>query len=116
MPPRTPDPRSLGQLLVMQGCVQLMDSDERLYAMVRRGLGRVPGIAGVDGRLERAPDDDPPPGPRVELPIETLQEKFGHLSLAIDDPAEFVVYEPFVRNLAGTMALWLESQGRRRRL
>jgi signal transduction histidine kinase len=52
----------------------------------------------------------------VEVPIETLQENFGRLFIELDDPAEFAVYEPFVRNLTGTIALWLESQARRRRL
>ena len=36
MSPRSPEPKALGQLLVMQGCIQLMDSQEQLFSMLTR--------------------------------------------------------------------------------
>jgi signal transduction histidine kinase len=117
MLPSLPDPQALGQLLVMQSCIPLMDSDEKLFALVNRGLAQVPGIAGSAVRLSASPAVA---APGVEghlaLPIETLQERFGSLEVLVREVDQFVIYEPFLRNLAGIIALWLDNRARRRRL
>jgi signal transduction histidine kinase len=115
MRPSFPDPKSLSQLMVVQNRIPLMDSDKKLFALVNRGLSRVPGIAASAVHLS-GPAKVPPPEGHLALPIETVHERFGWLDLMVREVDQFVVYEPFVRNLAGIMALWLDNHTRQRRL
>jgi signal transduction histidine kinase len=85
--------------------------------MITRGLGWVPGIASAKVSLGDHRDQNARSSfTRTELPIETLQQKFGCLELELSSRRLYLPYEPFVRNLAATIALWLESQQRRRLL
>src|SRR5438045_3830924 len=102
----TPEARALGHLLLLQGGVQLVASEEELLSMVTRGLGRVPGIAAAEVRLGRF-EQSGRRGNVADVPIATLKQRYGSLHMSVSDEGQYALYEPFVRNLAGTMALWL---------
>jgi len=112
MGPDSPDPRILGQLLVMQNCIPLVDTRDQLLSMVSRGLDRVPGVAASHLRLGEPGSE----AGTTKLTIETVRERFGCLEVTVGDAEAFALYEPFLRNLVGVVALWMENQARQRQL
>jgi signal transduction histidine kinase len=112
MGPDSPDPRILGQLLVMQNCIPLVDTRDQLLSMVSRCLDRVPGVAASHLHLGEPGSE----AGTTRMTIETVRERFGCLEVTVGDAEAFALYEPFLRNLLGVVALWMENQARQRQL
>jgi hemerythrin-like metal-binding protein len=112
------NPEIIGGIAVLQSAFPVMPMPEGIASFIEAGLTRVPGISAArmairteaSGAGESAPFD----GERIWL--DTLDGRYGWLDLSLSDRAEFIAYEPYVRNLANALALHVENVQQRERL
>ncbi len=112
------NPEVVGGIAVLQSAFPVMPMPEGIASFIDAGLRRVPGIAAarltIRAELPRADEAAPLDGERIWL--ETLDRRYGWLDLSLSDPAEFIPYEPYVRNLVNAVALHVENVQQRERL
>jgi signal transduction histidine kinase len=139
------DPRVLGQLLAAQSVFSIFSARQKMGEFVSRVVEGVPGVAfcavclpGAERpRLggEPAPecadcdvpegdvDHDPNHPCRLSsragiqiFPLKTQDRHFGFLFLKLEEREEFATYEPFVSNLANSLAVNIDRQWQKERL
>jgi signal transduction histidine kinase/PAS domain-containing protein len=134
-----PDPHEtlLNKLLVMQSLLHAAPDLTWMGEVLTGTCAELPGVLSaalyLDNQRVAEAGSDPRPvdwpevarreggaGPDEEmfeeLPIETAQERFGALWLALDDREAFVSYRPYVENALATVALLIENRTRHEHL
>lgn len=134
----------IGQLVAAGGLLHIFPSREKLAEFLSPLLAGIPGFsgAGVCFRDSAGPSGIKPGGQcgncaarrrvlSTHAPyLCTLAEEddvkvysvesgaglYGYLVLRVSDTAEYVKYEPFIKNLAGSLALTLENRQQRAEL
>jgi PAS domain S-box-containing protein len=113
------EPDVLGLLLVVQNALCGLELLDSVGALVERALRCIPGVEAACVKLgaDAAPaqENEASSAARI-LPIATLRQHFGHVALKLTDEAAFDLYDPFVRNMASTLALLLENRDQHNRL
>jgi len=141
----TVDARILGRLFVAQSTFSIFSEYRKMGAFIRCAVEEVPGVAscavcmpGAEGPRfgnEPAPecagcdvlkgDINHAPGSPCRLsdradirayPLRTQDRHFGFLLIKVEDGGPWAPYEPFVGNMAYSLAVNIESQSRRDRL
>ncbi|MFN7143267.1 MAG: sensor histidine kinase [Myxococcota bacterium] len=113
-PPHTaPEPSVLGMLMLVHVALQVKEDDDGVGALVARGLAQVPGVRAARVRFTDEPVESVS---TVQIAIATPRTRYGSVDVDVADPDTWALYEPFVRNLAGSIALWLENLRQRRAL
>ena len=139
------DPRILGQLLVVQSTFSVFAARQKMGEFVCRAVEGVPGLASaavclpgagrplLDG--EPAPecadcdvpegdiDHDPSHPCRLSsragiqiFPLKTQDRHFGFLLLKLEERERYAPYEPFVSNLANSLAVNIDRKWQKDRL
>lgn len=127
-------PEVLGRLLVIPSLLDVLSDIGAIALFLQSALREVPGISDlaidVEGVCYPASlADDPPPVPqppqnpsRPSLPqrnnpttrrsirLATNRQHYGGLILMIDDLEQFMLYEPYVCNIANIVATVLENR------
>ena len=139
------DPRILGQLLAAQSVHSIFSSRQKMGEFVCRAVEGVPGVASAAACLSGAErlrlggepvpecadcdvpegDVDHDPGYPCRLssragiqifPLRTQDRHFGFLLLKLEERERYAPYEPFVGNLANSLAVDIERQWQKERL
>ncbi|MBM4397532.1 MAG: PAS domain S-box protein [Deltaproteobacteria bacterium] len=133
--PSVADPRVLGRLLAASSALAAFSDRDRMADWVPVALAGVPGLAGCSACVRGASRPRPGaaagcgdcvtpggvapaggdpecalaarPGVRV-FPLELPNGHHGFLVCEVADADRFAPYEPFVRNLAGSLALFVD--------
>jgi diguanylate cyclase (GGDEF)-like protein/PAS domain S-box-containing protein len=128
-------PEVLGRLLVIPSMLEVLSGIGAIARFLQSALREVPGlrdlaitVEGVDyptspatvtqptppGPLNADPRSPPPqadsPPPRRSIRLATTRQYYGDLVLVVDDPDQFILYEPYVRNIANIVATVLENR------
>ena len=139
------DPRVLGQLLAAQSVSSVFSSRQKMGDFVCRAVEGVPGVASCAACLpgaerprlggEPAPecadcdvpegdvDHDPSHPCRLSsragiqvFPLKTQDRHFGFLLLKLEERERYAPYEPFVSNLANSLAVNIDRKWQKDRL
>jgi diguanylate cyclase (GGDEF)-like protein/PAS domain S-box-containing protein len=128
-------PEVLGRLLVISSMLDVLSGIGAIAQFLQSALREVPGIRDlsidVEGVIYPANLVDAPPqvslsalnvapcfpSPQADsfttcrsIRMSTTHQHYGDLILVIDDPDEFILYEPYVRNIANIVATVLENR------
>ena len=138
MPEHIVHARVLGQLLLLQSTLQVLPTGDHIGAFVARGLESIPGVSSIHlcirGRSVYENDNyketcslckdlwdesDDALGFQCKLKglrgirclqIATESRLYGFINLFLNDADAFVLYEPYIRNIANLIALSMESK------
>jgi PAS domain S-box-containing protein len=88
-----------------------MPDVDHLAAFLARALGEVPGVGEVRLLVDGAHAAALPGAPLHRVELRTARRSMGALVIALDDPAAFAPYAPFVDNTGNVVALLLETRG-----
>jgi PAS domain S-box-containing protein len=139
------DPRVLGQLLAAQSTYSVFSARQKMGEFVCRAVEGVPGVASCAACLPGAErpclggepvpecadcdvpegDVDHDPGHPCRLsnragiqifPLKTQDRHFGFLLLKLEGRERYAPYEPFVSNLANSLAVNIDRQWQKERL
>jgi signal transduction histidine kinase len=91
-----------------------MQEEAGLAGLVSRGLERLPGVRSA--RLHLTAEDREPSASARHLPVCTERHRYGTLEIDLTDPARYGPYDPFISNLANSIALWVENRRQREEL
>lgn len=112
------DPSVLGLICTLQTSFHVLPSYEQLAAMIERGLERVPGVERSQLSIEGdrcaidAPTLTADGSTPYSIELRTVTRSYGRLELALEDPEQFAPYDPFIKNLANSVATEVESRER----
>jgi PAS domain S-box-containing protein len=106
---------SLARILLMQGMVGQLPTDDSVFGFVARGLRDIPGVRearhvaaeAVAAAREGLRED------KVVLPIEIARRSHGAFVLTLADRPAFAAYEAFLHNLCFAIAGFLEERRQR---
>ncbi|HEY9818055.1 MAG TPA: diguanylate cyclase [Candidatus Obscuribacterales bacterium] len=127
-------PEVLGRLLVIPSLLDVLSDIGAIALFLQSALQEVPGISDLAIDIEGVcypasladappsvsqtllhPTRSPPPqvdspSPRRHIRLATNRQHYGDLILVIDDLDQFILYEPYVRNIANIVATVLENR------
>ncbi|HEY9662073.1 MAG TPA: diguanylate cyclase [Allocoleopsis sp.] len=112
-------PEVLGRLLVIPSILDVLSGIGTIALFLQSALREVPGISDlaidVEGvcypaSLADAPSQANSPTPRRSIRLATNRQHYGDLILVIDDLDQFILYEPYVCNIANMVATVLENR------
>ena len=127
-------PEVLGRLLVIPSMLDVLSDIGAIALFLQSALREVPGISDlaidVEGVCYPASLADAPPPvpqtppnpshphlpqvnsapPRRSIRLATNRQHYGNLILVIGDPDQFILYEPYVCNIANIVATVLENR------
>jgi signal transduction histidine kinase len=113
------DPAILGMICSLQTSFHVVPTYEQIAAMIERGLQSVPGLAASTLRISTkshpgTPSETPPPSRADQRSIElrTATASYGAIELDLDDVARYEPYQPFLKNLANSIATEVENRER----
>ncbi len=111
------DPEILGRILLLQNAMQVAPDEERMFELIIEGLSCIPGASSCSVKLE---GNHYPPDQEVNavtnsdhsthhFPLNTIEHRYGKITFAVSERDIFELYEPFIKNTANLIALFIEN-------